>query len=257
MIGDKKKLSEQRDKAWQTAKSRSFERRAYLYQKLYREVLNPNETSVSVVVPVYDKPEIIRKCLNAIAEQTHKNIEVIVCDDSLEGESFSLIRDFAKYVSLPVRYMNTAEVVVGDVDYIKDYGLARGRNAATIEATGEVMVYCDQRMIMEPNAIEEFLKYLAPRKWLFGNKGGNKTTFIENFSCINRGDIINAGMFNERITLYGGMSQELRERMKMQGIQTEYVASAKATPTGKSSNRNKKRADIIKMKNKLFKMGMG
>lgn len=246
MISDKKKLSEVRDKAWQTAKTRSNERRAYMYQKLYREVLS-DETPVSVVVPIYDKPDIIAKCLNAIAEQTHKNIEVIVSDDNLEEPNEEIIRDYARYVNFPVRYIRTANI---------DYGLARARNAAIIEATGKVVVFCDQRMIMEPDAISEFLKYLKPKVWLYGNKGAKKE-FVENFSCVYRDDVINAGMFCERIDRYGGMSQECRTRFKNQGGKTEYVESAKAIPKGKSSNRNRKREDIIKMKNRLFKMGMG
>jgi glycosyltransferase involved in cell wall biosynthesis len=249
-------LNTMRDKAWQTAKGRNFERRAYMYQKLYREVMWPNQTPVSVVVPVYDKPEIIRKCLNAISEQTHKNIEIIVADDST-GANESLVYDFAKYVPFPVRYINVCKNVVEDIPgtLTKDYGLARARNEATIEATGEVMVYCDQRMIMEPNAIEEFLKRLATNKWLYGNKGGKKE-FVENFSCVHRASIINAGLFSERMVWYGGLSQESRSRWRWQHNITEYVESAKAIPTGKSSNRNRKRADIIKAKNRLFKMDL-
>jgi hypothetical protein len=96
----------------------------------------------------------------------------------------------------------------------------------------------------------------VPGTWLFGNKGAGKSNFVENFSCIYRSDIIFAGLFSERITEYGGASQELRERFRMQGRRTEYVSNAKAVPTGKSSNRNKKRAEIIRMKSRLFKMGM-
>lgn len=237
-----------RDRAWQTAKSRSFERRAYMYQKLYRQVMYPDQTPVSVVVPIFDKPEIIRKCLNAIAEQTYKNIEVIIANDGgFDFDSEGLVAEFAKYVSFPVRFVWTSS---------DQYGLAKARNESTVEATGEVMVYCDQRMIMEPNAIEEFMKWSKPRVWLFGNKGSDKTEFVENFSCIRREDIINAGMFCERITRYGGMSQECRVRFRNQGNRTEYVKSAMATPTGKSSNRNRKREDIIKMKSRLWKMGL-
>lgn len=243
MIGDKKKLSEQRDKAWQSAKSRSFERRAYQYQKLYREVLYPGSKTVSVVVPIYDKPEIIRKCLNAVAEQDYKNIELIVCDDG-ENPNNDLVWEFAQYVDFPVRYIPVGR---------GDYGLARARNMGTIDATGEVIVYCDQRMIMEPNCISEFLKYLVPKVWLYGNKGGKKE-FVENLSCVLREDIINAGMFNERVDRYGGMSQEVRTRFRHQGNRTEYIESAKAIPTGKSSNRNRKRQDIIRMKNRLWVM---
>lgn len=250
IISDKKKLAETRDKAWQTGKLRSFERRAYLYQKLYREVLHGSETPVSVVVPIYDKPDIIRKCLSAIAEQTQKNIELIVCNDG-DSDNQEVVDDFAKYVSFPVRYIATDDHKIVE----SSYGLAKARNLGTIEATGEVMVYCDQRMIMESDAIEEFLKYLSPKTWLYGNKGVKKE-FVENFSCIRREDIIIMGLFNERIDRYGGMSQECRTRFKYQGGSTQFVEGAKATPIGKSSNRNRKRQDIIKMKNRLFKMGL-
>ena len=245
MLSDKKLLIDMREKAWQTAKSRSFERRAYAYQKLYRQVMYPEWTSVSVVVPVYDKPEIIRKCLNAIANQTQKNIEIVVADDSISGENQQVVADFAKYVNIPVRYIYT-----GTLDR---YGLAKARNMATIEATGKVIVYCDQRMILDSDCIASFLEYIKPKVWLYGNKGAKKE-FVENLSCIYRADIINAGLFNERIDRYGGQSQECRTRFRNQGGKTEYVESAKATPTGKSSNRNRKRQDIISMKNRLSKM---
>lgn len=244
MMADKKKLADLRDKAWQTAKVRSFERRAYLYQKLYRKALYPNQKPVSVVVPIFDKPEIISKCLNAVANQTYKNIEIVIADDGEIDQG--LVSKFANYVSMPVRRVNT---------YAEDYGLARARNEATIEATGEVMVYCDQRMIMAPDCIEQFMANLKPRTWLYGNKGGKKE-FVENLSCIYREDVINFGLFSERMVWYGGLSQETRNRFKNQGGRTEYVESAKATPLGKSSNRNRKRGEIIKSKNRLFKMGL-
>ncbi len=243
MLWDKKTLATMRDKAWNTAKNRSHERRAYLYQKLYRQVMFPEQTPVSIVVPIYDKPDVIRQCLNAIGNQDYKNIEVIAADDS--GNCRQDVMDFASTVPFPVRYLDTHRD--------NDYGLARARNEATIEATGDIMVYCDQRMIMEPDAISEFVKYVKPKHWLYGNKGVKKE-FVENFSCVYRQDAINAGIFCERMDCYGGMSQELRTRIRNQLIQTEYIESAKANPKGKSSNRNRKRQDIIRAKNRLWKM---
>lgn len=256
MMSDKKRLQSLRDKAWQTAKARSFERRAYMYQKLYRQVLYPDQIPVSVVVPIYDKPEIISKCLNAIAEQSYKNIEIIVADDNPLPDK-TVTNDFTKYVNIPVRYIKTAQLKPSQIGlYVEeDYGLARARNEGTIEATGEVIIYCDQRMIMESNCIEEFMKYQAPKVWLYGNKGGKKE-FVENLSCVRRQDVVDFGLFNERITQYGGLSQETRVRWRNQGNRTEYVESAKATPCGKSSNKNRKKQDIIKSKNRLWKMGL-
>lgn len=248
MMFDKKKLFDLRDKAWQTAKTRNFERRAYSYQKLYRQVLYPDLPSVSVIMPIFDKPEIIRQSLNAIANQTYQNIEIVIADDTLaDNNNRELVENFSKFVSFPVRHLVTGST---------DYGLARARNEALIEATGDIVVFCDQRIVMKPDAIEEFVKHLKKRYWLFGSKGAKKE-FVENFSCAYRDEVIKAGMFSERINRYGGQSQEIRSRIREQGMITEYIESAKAQAIGKSSNRNRKREDIILMKNRLFKMFEG
>lgn len=258
LIADKKKMEEMRDKAWNTVKARSTERRAYMLQKLYRQVLYPDQIPVSVVLPVYDKPDIIRKCLTAIANQTYKNIEVIVADDSIPEENRLVVKDFAQFVNIPVRYIKTAQIIAdtNNTEGYKDYGLARARNIATIEATGDIMVYCDQRQIPEPDAIEEFCKYVKSRHWIFGDKGANKDSFVENFSCVLREDIIRFGLFSERGTEYGFQSQYCRAIARAQALKTEFCKSARAVPTGKSSNRNRKRQDIIHSKNKLFKMDL-
>lgn len=140
-------------------------------------------------------------------------------------------------------------------NYGSDYGLARARNKGIVESTGEIIIFCDQRIVMEPNAVEEFVNHLAPRIWLYGSKGVKKE-FVENFSAIHRDEIVRMGMFNERINLYGGMSQEIRVRARYQGIKTEYLDSARAKQIGKSSNKHRRKQEIIRMKNMLWKMGL-
>lgn len=238
MLGDEEKLRTLRDKAWQTTKSRSNERRAYIFQKLYRQVLFPDQESVSVVFPVCKKPEITHQSLEAIENQTYQNLEVIMINDGDEPQPKDRV-SFFKYIE----------------NDQGDYGLARARNKGIIEATGDVIVFCDQRIVMEPNAIEELVKALKPRTWVYGTKGVKKE-FVENFSAVRREDIIRAGLFNERIDKYGGMSQEVRSRVKLQGMTTEFIESAQAKQIGKSSNRNRRRSEIIQMKNKLWKMGL-
>lgn len=244
MIYDKKTLDTMRQSAWGTAKNRSFERRAYSYMKIYRQVMYPDQVPVSVIIPIFDKPEVIRKCLDSIAEQTYKNIEIIIADDS--GEHQQLVQDFTTYVNFPVKYLDTSK---------GDYGLSRARNMATIEATGEIVVYCDQRIIMDSKAVDNFVAKIRPKCWLYGDKG-TKKEFIENFSCVYRKEVIEAGMFSERMDAYGGISQELRSRIRAQGFLMEYTPEAKAQPSGKSSNKYRKRQDIIRIKNRLWKMGL-
>lgn len=257
-LADKKKLVDLRDNGWNTAKSRSNERRAYMYQKLYRETLYPDQTAVSVVMPICGKPEIVRKCLDAVAKQTYKNIELVVCDDGTDADNEKIVKDFSQYVQFPVRYIRTANYTI-DAEHLKghkDYGLARARNIGTIESTGDIMVYVDQRQVPEENAVEEFIKYAKPRYWLYGNKGAENRPFVENFSCVYRDDVIRFGLFSERGTEYGFQSQYVRALIRNQGMKTEYCKSVRAVATGKSSNRSRKRQEILHSKNKLFKMNL-
>ena len=97
------------------------------------------------------------------------------------------------------------------------------------------------------------LSMLALWCWFRNNPQASFSEFQDSF---HRDDIIRAGMFCERVNKYGGMSQEVRARTRAQGISHIYIESAKAKPSGKSSNKYTKRADIIKMKEMLWEMGL-
>lgn len=240
MLDDPEKLKAQRDKAWQTAKAYSNERRAFLYQRFYREVMFPDLEPVTVITPICGKPEITEQAIKATENQTYKNIELIIVND---GERYNLGKPRVPFFKL----------IDNNLD---DYGLARARNKAIIEATGDIIVFADQRIILEPTAVEEFVNNLQPGKWLWGEKNGIKKEFVENFSCVNRSEVIRRGMFCERLDMYGGQSQYIRSVAKLNGMRLEYTPSAKAKQVGKSSNRNRKRGEIIKSKTKLWKMGL-
>lgn len=242
-ISDVKAMQEMREKAWQTAKNFTNNRRAMMYQRIYRQLQAP-ETPVSVIMPICDNWEVAINSLNAIAAQDYPNMEVVIVDDS-ELSLINSVYDFSLTVDFPVQYYYT---------YQGDYGLARARNTGIINATGQVLVFCDQRQRMDSDAVSEFVANLTPRIWLYGNKGGKKD-FVENFSCIYRDDIIRAGMFNERCNKYGAMSQEVRARTRSQGITHQYCESAKAT-AGKSSNKYNKKAEIIASKDMLWRLGL-
>ena len=242
-LSDRNRLARMRQEAWLSIKDRNFNRRAFAYKKLYRELIFGEP--VSVIMPVAGKPEVTRESLNAIALQTHTNLEIIVIDDGEESQK-DIVRDFAQTTNHAVQYIRLGG---------KGYNLAMARNIASIEATSDILIFCDQRMVMEKDCVEQFISNLKHNTWLYGNKG-QKKEFVENLSCIYRDDFVKFGMFNERMNRYGGLSQETRSRARKQGINIEYVDLAKATPKGKSSNRNTKRYEIMEMKNILYRVNL-
>lgn len=244
MFADKKSLDKMRTEAWMSIKDRNFERRAFLYQKLYRE-MSP-EKPVTVIMPVADKPEITSKSVNAVLAQNYKNLELIIIDDGdvKQGDTISSLK---KISQIPIRYICLNQ---------QGYNLAKARNIGAIEATSDILVFCDQRMVMEEDCIHEFVTNLKPRTWLYGSKDGVEKDFIENLSCISREDFVTFGMFNERCDRYGALSQETRARARRQGMNLELLKSAKATTAGKSSNRSRKRIEIMESKTMLWKVGL-
>lgn len=241
IFNDGKEAEKRRQEGWSSVKNYSVARRAYLYKRLYRHTFEGQP--VSVIYPIANRPDTIRQSFSAICQQTHRNIEIVVADD---GDNQELIEALAQYTTFPVVYINTNK---------DDYGLARARNLAIIEATSDILVFCDERVVMDTKAVAEFVKNISYRSWLYGDKGYKKD-FVENFSCCYRQELIELGIFNERCDRYGAMSQEVRARIRKNGWQTPLVEAAKAKLMGKSSNRYRKRGEIVESKDMLYKMGL-
>ena len=109
---------------------------------------------------------------------------------------------------------------------------------------------------MAPDAVTEFAKHSAKHTWLWGAKDGVVKGFVENFASVRRQDLINGGMFNERMQWYGGMTQEIRSRFDQgRGFEFILTETAKAKGIGRSGSKKSRREDIIKAKlivNKLY-----
>jgi len=118
-----------------------------------------------------------------------------------------------------------------------------------------MLVFCDDRLRMKPGAIEAFAKKIYSKKWLWGEKDLTKKGFVENFSAVMRKDLINGGMFNERITKYGGLTQDIRMRFERgQGLIFEFVPGAKAEAIVKSHSKWNKKDQIVESKTLLWKL---
>lgn len=250
LIEDEDMQKKLRDNGWKTAKSFDRRRMALEFGRLYHRIYS-DKPLVSVIVPYTTKDgrnDNIGELIERIAASTYENLEIICVQD----DDYDLAR-YAEYwpaVNHPVKVLKTGNT---------GYGLAQARNMAVVEANGKILVFIDSRLRPETDAIDKLANKLmskGEKHWVFGEKGGHKATFVENFSAIYRDDFIKAGMCNERIDEYGGMSQELRERFTAQGFEFVYEPEAKAETIKKSSMTKERRQSIINMKLKLWRMGL-
>jgi len=250
LMENRERREEMRIKAYRTIIQYSAEKRARLFAEMwnkvfYREIKQP---LVSVIIPTHNNKKQVLEIIDAINEQTYQNIEIVICDDnSNDGTEKAIIKARPKS-RFPIKYINTKR---------DGYNLAMARNMGAIEASGEALVFLDSRLKPRAGAISRLtipiLKDLSNKIWTHGNKGG-QSNFVENFAAIGRKNFIKAGMCNERIDRYGGMTQEIKKRFKAQGYKFQYIDDARADEIKTSRSKKTRLYDIYKSKLKLFKM---
>ncbi len=235
---------------WETIRNYNDYRMAMEYRKVFNKLMFGGDL-VSVIIPsTKERAEYIKRILLALESQSYDSIEAVIAWDGTKtrAEEAQLMNEVS--AKFPVKHVFTRQ---------SGYNLAMARNMAVVEADGKYLMFCDSRMLPASNAVEVFIQKLkeAPdeKSWLFGEKGGNKVNFVENFSFIEREKFIKAGMCLERITGYGAMSQELRMRFASQGFSFGYVKDAIAEPMVGSKQNTERRQQLIGSKNLLYKLG--
>ncbi len=212
--------------------------------------------SVSVILPTSNRYHVVFENIENILKQDYPDFEIIVCDDSDAEYYKSNSADFIKKIE---KYKNVKYIYVARFNHEgkKDYGLARARNFGVVASEGEYLVFLDDRITPNcENLISTFVGFVKETKkiWYFGDKGAHKTSFVENCSCIRRSEMVDAGMFNERIDKYGGMSRELIARYAHQGFKFQFVPAAIAKQCCKSDGWERKTPEVIEMKDVLKRL---
>ena len=88
-------------------------------------------TKVSVIVPVYNVEQYLRKCLDSLVNQTLKDIEIIIVDDGSEDASSHIAKEYEKQYS-NVKYYRK-----------ENGGLSDARNYGLKYATGKYIAFLD------------------------------------------------------------------------------------------------------------------
>ncbi|MEK6923397.1 MAG: glycosyltransferase [Nanoarchaeota archaeon] len=119
------------------------------------------EPTLSVIVPVYNNPEMLRKCLASIYNSDYKNYEVIVVDSASPNKA---VLDVAK--EFGCRLIRLEE----------DDGVANARNIGADNARGDILVFFDPDIILEKNTLIKFAEaHKNPQVKIVQCQVGNKS----------------------------------------------------------------------------------
>ena len=178
---------------------------------------------MSVVIATYNRCEVIKQNLKEFEKQTDKNFEVVVAIDGSTDNTIEMLE--SESWSFPVKWVDSKET--------NKYCLAKVRNMAIIECSGDAIVVLDDDSYPSINFIEEHKKTVKSKVVTGGYRNSHDPNdelhakmmgylseygintphpinriLVENNCCMLREDWIGCGMFSERFEGYGGCGQE-------------------------------------------------
>jgi len=101
---------------------------------------------ISAIVPTIGRPESLRALLESLAAQTCKVDEVIVADASVDERVEKFLRNFEKQIALNVNRCA-----------VHPPNAVRQRTAAINLARGELLLFLDDDVVLEPDCVEQLL----------------------------------------------------------------------------------------------------
>jgi len=105
-----------------------------------------NTPLVSIIIPTYNRSNVIRNAINSALNQTYKNLEIIVIDDGSTDDTkevLSLYKDKIRYIKKP---SNT--------------GKSSSRNIGLSHSAGSIIATIDSDDFWHSNYLEKCINYL-------------------------------------------------------------------------------------------------
>ena len=104
------------------------------------------DAKVSVIVPVYNAEEYLKRCVDSLRNQTLEDIEIILVDDSSTDSSLEICKDFSGKDS-------RIKVI-----HKENEGAGMARNAALRVATGKYIGFVDSDDFVEPDMFKSLFE---------------------------------------------------------------------------------------------------
>lgn len=202
--------------------------------------------SISVVIPTYNEPERLLAAVQSLALQDYPQqaLEIIVVDDASPVFDPELYQQAAGPFALRV------------IRHPTNQGRARARNTGIRAASGELVLFLDSDMTVEPGFLRAhaqahrqagtvaighirfgplipascLTRYLDSRgvHWLREGEEVPFKCFVTGNSSVRRDQLLRVGLFDEDFTAYGGEDLELGYRLHLDGAVFRFADRARS-----------------------------
>ena len=114
------------------------------------------QKKVSVIVPIYNVEKYLDACLQSIADQTYKNLEVLMVNDGTKDNSAEIAVRFAEKDPRFVLWNK------------ENGGLSSARNYGLDRATGDFVCFIDSDDYIKPGYVEHFINKIGDSEVAIG-----------------------------------------------------------------------------------------
>lgn len=142
---------------------------------------------ISVVIPTYNREELIIRAVNSVLAQTYMNLEVIVVDDASTDDTENELK---RIESNKFRYIKLK----------KNGGACKARNVGIHAAKGDYIAFLDSDDVWRPEKLEKQMKHLQMKKaevvacngWYMNSSKKRLITNQRNKEIVNLNELLNA-----------------------------------------------------------------
>jgi glycosyltransferase involved in cell wall biosynthesis len=107
-----------------------------------------SDIQFSIIIPVYNRPDEMKELLDSLANQTHKEFELVVVEDGSSIKSEELCKTYADRINISYYYKHNEGPSIG-----RNYGLSK--------AKGNYYLFFDSDCILPPHYMETIGKELS------------------------------------------------------------------------------------------------
>lgn len=111
--------------------------------------MNP---TISIIVPIYNGADSIKKCISSICDQTYKEIEIVLIDDGSKDDTLNICQEYANQDSRIV------------VLHQENGGVSVARNNGLEHMSGKFVMFVDADDFIDENACRKCLDALNENK---------------------------------------------------------------------------------------------
>jgi len=220
-----------------------------------------NKPLVSVVIPLFNKENYVEATLQSVVNQTYREIELVVIDDSSTDGSYQVVQKYLR--SHSGRFRNVT------VKTRANTGQAGARNEGILQSKGEFVAFLDADDVWHPEKIDMQVQYLTVHQeiglvfcnyfmifetspnikavklspiekkinsWLLTVGYGG---LVESTGLARRLTLLEMGGFQSNLQMCGGLDLAYRfKQIKEVGCVNEYLCGYRVTQDGWHNNKS-------------------